>query len=115
MTTSTTSASRSAITHPPGTTGNGRNPAQNALPRYYEEAEWALLGAMLLEPDIIPGVESQIGDTDFAITRHGWIFTAILAVHARNEIPDHVSVSAELEARGQHDQIGGPFLGKLVT
>lgn len=71
------------------------------------EAEHAVLGSLLIRADLTDTVRALLRSDDFFIVRHQWIYEAILSLKARRKAVDHLTVSAELEQRGQIDEIGG--------
>lgn len=71
------------------------------------EAEQAVLGALLIDPDTIIKVVPIVHAEDFYLEKHTWIFEAILALHERREPIDFLTVVAELERRGKLNDVGG--------
>ncbi len=71
------------------------------------EAEEAVLGSILINPDALFEVASFLMAEDFFIVRNGWVWGAIFAVHERNDAVDSLTVIDELRKRGQLDQVGG--------
>jgi replicative DNA helicase len=78
-------------------------PDQKTLP-HSEESERAVLGGLLLEPSLLHQVRPRLEAEDFYHERHRLIFEAILAL---GQEADLRTVQAELERRGQHDEVGG--------
>lgn len=70
------------------------------------EAEEAVLGSLLINPDCLDDT-SFLSARDFFLVRHGWIWDAIQAVASRSDAIDSLTVIAELRTRGQLDEIGG--------
>jgi uncharacterized protein YbaR (Trm112 family) len=70
-----------------------------------EECERAVLGAILLEPQLAGDVDLR--PEDFYLERHKRIFAALLHVHAAGTGVDHRTVQARLEDLGQLDAVGG--------
>ena len=71
------------------------------------EAEQAVLGALLIDPDAIFKVNTFLHGDDFYVEKHRWIFDATIALHERREAVDFVTLCDELE-RSQHlSEIGG--------
>ncbi|MCB0155242.1 MAG: replicative DNA helicase [Anaerolineae bacterium] len=80
------------------------------------EAEEAVLGSLLIDPDAILQVATFLEPTDFFVERHGWIYEAVRDLHERREPADLVTLSDELERRGQLSEIGGPaYLSSLIN
>ncbi len=80
------------------------------------EAEEAVLGALLIDPDAILHITSFLNAKDFFQKRHQWIYEAIAALHDRKEPTDLVTLTDELSRRNQLEDIGGPvFLTDLIN
>jgi replicative DNA helicase len=80
------------------------------------EAEEAVLGALLIDPDAILHVATFLGPGDFYVERHSWIFAAVRDLHERREPADLVTLSDELERREQLIEVGGPaYLTQLIN
>lgn len=71
------------------------------------EAERALLGALILEPEAIPRAIEAIETADFYRAAHAKAFAALVALHRRDERADLVTLAAELERRGELEAAGG--------
>lgn len=80
------------------------------------EAERAVLGSLMIDPDAILKIASTLRPEDFFRERHGWLYEAMQALHERREPLDFVTIVAELERRNQLQEIGGPaFLTDLIS
>ncbi|MEV0948601.1 replicative DNA helicase [Rhodococcus sp. NPDC049939] len=78
-------------------------------------AEQSVLGGMLLSKDAIADVLEVLRPGDFYRPAHQSVFDSILDLYARGEPADPVTVSAELERRGELRRIGGaPYLVTLT-
>ena len=71
------------------------------------EAELAVLGSLLIDPDALVDVMAVLKPEDFYSERHQWIYQAILALSAKRQPADFVTVCDELERRKQLDEVGG--------
>jgi replicative DNA helicase len=80
------------------------------LPPQSVEAEEALLGAILIDPDAIIRVATIIQPEDFYREKNGWIYESALALHERREPIDFLTICDELERRQQLDEVGGAAL-----
>jgi len=89
---------------------SGRVPPQDLI------AEQSVLGAMLLSKNAIgPATEMLLG-TDFYRPAHELIFSVIEGLDSRNEPADAITVSAELQRRGELTRVGGaPYIHTLVA
>lgn len=80
------------------------------------EAERAVLGSLMIDPDAIVKVASFLRAEDFFRERHAWLYEAMLALNERREPLDFVTIVDELERRAQLEEIGGPaFLTDLIS
>jgi replicative DNA helicase len=88
-----------------------QNRRQDRVPPHNNEAEQALLGAMLLSGEVVEGAVSKVLPEDFYRPAHGRIFSAMSDLYARSIPVDHLSVADRLEATGELDTAGGkPYL-----
>jgi replicative DNA helicase len=80
-----------------------------ALPPQNIEAEESVLGAMLVAEGVIAQVvvDVRLRPEDFYRESHRLIFRAVLELDRKNEAVDSLTVSAELEERGDLDAVGG--------
>jgi replicative DNA helicase len=86
------------------------------LPPQNIEAEQSVLGSLLIDRDAIVTVAPFLRAEDFYREAHGLIYTAILELHERRQPSDLVTVSDELERRGQLETVGGPaYLTSLIN
>ncbi len=80
------------------------------------EAERAVLGSLMIDPDAIIKVANFLRAEDFFRERHAWLYEAMLALNERREPLDFVTIVDELERRNQLEEIGGPaYLTELIT
>jgi replicative DNA helicase len=82
------------------------------------EAEESVLGAMLVAPHAISSVlvEVRLRPEDFYRDSHRAIYRAILSLNDKNEAVDPLTVSAELEKRGELQAAGGkPYVHQLAA
>ena len=82
-------------------------PRQKFVP-HSEEAERAVLGALLLEPLRIAQVRTRLEPRDWYVERHRVLYQALLDVADTGSTPDLLTVQAHLEQAGALDTIGGP-------
>jgi|RhiMetdeSRZDD1v2_1073273.scaffolds.fasta_scaffold40119_2 replicative DNA helicase len=71
------------------------------------DAEEAVLGGMLLSPGAIAAVSEILDQSDFYRESHGRIYRAALALYAKGEPVDAITVVDELEERGELEEVGG--------
>ncbi len=80
------------------------------------EAEEAVLGAVLINPEAYYDVASFLRADDFYIHRHRWIWGAFTRLHERRVPIDLLTVTDELEQQGQLEETGGPaYLTALIN
>ncbi len=80
------------------------------------EAEEAVLGSLLIDPDAIIKVASFLKPDDFYREKNGWIYQAILDLHERREPADFITLVDELERRDQIQQVGGAaYITSLIN
>lgn len=86
------------------------------MPPHSIEAEEAVLGSVLIDPEAIYRVSSFLKADDFYIVKNQWVWTACLALHERREPIDFVTITRELAARNQLDELGGPaYISHLIN
>ncbi len=74
---------------------------------YSQEAEEAVIGAVLINPEAYFDVASFLKYDDFYIHRHGWIWQAFTRLQ-ENHVPiDFLTVTQDLEQHGKLAEIGG--------
>jgi len=80
------------------------------------EAEEAVLGSLLIDPDAVIKVASFLRADDFYREKSGWLYQAILDLHERREPADFVTLLDELERRDQLQEVGGPaYITSLIN
>ncbi|MCB9114236.1 MAG: replicative DNA helicase [Caldilinea sp.] len=80
------------------------------------EAERAVLGSLLIDPDAIIKVANFLRAEDFFRERHAWLYEAMLSLHERHEPLDYVTVVDELERRDRLEEVGGPaYITDLIS
>src|SRR5213082_337352 len=81
--------------------------APGAVPPQNLEAEESVLGAMMIAPGAIAAVSEILDAGDFYRESHGKIYRAALALYAKGEPVDAITLTDELEERGHLDDVGG--------
>ena len=80
------------------------------------EAEEAVLGSLLIDPEALFRVSPFLKGDDFYIQKNAWIYEAILALHERREPLDFVTLCDELERREQLAEVGGAaYITRLIN
>ncbi|MDT7581063.1 MAG: replicative helicase, partial [Pseudonocardiales bacterium] len=79
-------------------------------------AEQSVLGGMLLSKDAIADVVEVLRPDDFYRPAHQTVYDCILDLYGRGEPADAVTVSAELQRRGDLIRLGGaPYMHTLIA
>ncbi|MCA9362118.1 replicative DNA helicase, partial [Candidatus Kaiserbacteria bacterium] len=71
------------------------------------DAEKALLGAIILKPDVMHDISVTIWPESFYADKHAKIFQAISGIFSGGDPIDTVSVVTKLKDMGQLDRVGG--------
>ncbi len=80
------------------------------------EAEEAVLGALLIDPEAVFRVLSFLRADHFYLRKHRWIYEAIVALHERREPLDFLTLTTELEQREQLEAVGGgAYISQLIN
>jgi replicative DNA helicase len=101
-----------ALTDDRGTTAGSfeKQPPQDLA------AEQSVLGGMMLSKDAIADVVEVLTPTDFYRPAHQAVYDCVLDLYGRGEPADPITVSAELERRGELGRVGGaPYLHTLIA
>ncbi|MGC9505243.1 replicative DNA helicase [Baaleninema sp.] len=80
---------------------------ETKLPPQNIEAEEAILGGILLDPEAINRVTELLSAEAFYIQAHQIIYQAAQGLHAQGQPTDLISVTAWLHDREQLDKVGG--------
>jgi len=91
------------------------SPAPVVVP-HSREAEEAVIGSVLINPEAYYDVAQFLQAEDFYIERHRWIWETFNRLHERRVPIDFLTVSEELEQLGQLAEVGGPaYLTALIN
>jgi replicative DNA helicase len=94
---------------------NSNGPGPQIVP-HSREAEEAVLGAVLINPEAYFDVAQFLQSDDFYIHRHRWIWEAFHRLHERRTPIDFLTVSEELDQMGQLAEVGGAaYLTTLIN
>ena len=77
------------------------------IPPHNEEAERSVLGAVMLNREVLFDVLEQVKEDDFYNSSNKEIFAAILELYKENKAVDVLTVSEELKKRGVLQMVGG--------
>ncbi len=97
---------------------SGQAPAsvdQLKLPPHSLEAEQSVLGGLMLNSDLFDQVSERVVKDDFYSRSHQLIFAAMSVLLERGEPLDLVTVSEELDKKGELEAVGGiPYLSDIA-
>ncbi|HVX41665.1 MAG TPA: replicative DNA helicase [Gemmatimonadaceae bacterium] len=92
-----------------------RDPYRDRRPPYSEDAEQAVLSAMLIDQDAVLRAVEHVDDTMFYAERHRRMFRAMVTIAERGGVVDPLTLSEELSRKGELDAAGGKeYIGFLV-
>ncbi len=85
------------------------------LPPQNPEAEEAVLGSLLMDPEAVGKVSSFLKPEDFYRERNGVIYSVMLGIYDRHQPVDFLTVSDELKRAGRYEEVGGlGYLSNLI-
>ena len=94
---------------------NDGSPGPQVVPQS-REAEEAVIGAVLINPEAYYDVAQFLQADDFYIHRHRWIWQAFNRLHERRVPLDFLTVSEELDQQNQLAEVGGTaYLTALIN
>ncbi len=80
------------------------------------EAERAVLGSLMIDPDAIIKIANFLRPEDFFRERHAWLYEAMYTLNERREPLDFVTLVDELERHSRLAEVGGPaYLTDLIA
>ncbi|MEW6648659.1 MAG: DnaB-like helicase N-terminal domain-containing protein, partial [Chloroflexota bacterium] len=80
------------------------------------EAEEAVLGSLLINPEVYYEVAQIIQPEDFYIIRNRWVWQAFTRLHDSRTPIDYLTVTRELEESGHLLEVGGQaYIMALLT
>lgn len=71
------------------------------------EAEQALLGSIIINPDSFDKIGGMITVDDFYVTEHKHIFSAFVSMYSKSKTIDVVTLVNALVEQGDRDEVGG--------
>jgi len=90
-------------------------PAAPSIP-HSREAEEAVVGAVLINPEVYYDVAQFLQADDFYIHRHKWIWEAFTRLHEQRTPVDMLTLSEEIDRVDQLAELGGPaYLTALIN
>src|SRR6476660_4187241 len=92
-----------------------RDPYRDRRPPYSEDAEQAVISAMLIDQEAVLRAIEHVDDTMFYAERHRRIFRSMVLITERGGVVDPLTLSEELSRRGELEAAGGKdYIGFLV-
>lgn len=89
---------------------------RDKVPPHNSEAEQAVLGAVLLDPEAVPAVLRYLRPDDFYVNANKEVFTAIISLYEKGEKADLITLTDELKILGILDRAGGPgYVANLTS
>ena len=89
---------------------------EGKIPPHNIDAEKSLLGAILIDQEVLIDVVEIVKATDFYDKRHGKIFAGMVRLYQNHEGVDLITVTDELKKNGHLDEIGGStYLAELTN
>lgn len=86
------------------------------IPPHNLDAEKALLGSVMLKPEVMFEIIDTVYPASFYSEKHRLIFETILELFSKRNPTDLLTVSARLKEKNLLDEIGGnTYLGELVN
>lgn len=88
----------------------GKIPPQNV------DAEMSLIGAVLIDEEVLADVSEHVKPKDFYDKRHAVIYDAIMRLYEKNKPVDLLTLTDELKRKKEIDEIGGSaYLTELTN
>lgn len=84
------------------------NQSESTNPQLYDrEMEEAVIGAVMINPDVYIDLAPVIRPEDFYINRHQWIWQALTDLFQENQSFDVLTVRQKLDSQGHLEDVGG--------
>lgn len=94
---------------------NPTNPA-GRIPPQNLDAEMSLLGAVLIDEEVLADISEHVSPPDFYDKRHAIIFGAMMRLYEKHKPVDLLTLTEELKKKDELDGIGGSaFLTELTN
>jgi replicative DNA helicase len=85
-------------------------------PPHNVEAEEAVIGSLLVDPDAIMTVAHWLKPEDFYEERNRWAYDACISLYERSEALNQITLAEELTRKGKLGEIGGlAYLSHVVS
>ncbi len=90
------------------------NDIQGRVPPHSDEAELAVLGAMMIDRVAVTKAIENLSEDSFYQEKHKLIFKAIVKIFERAETPDFISVSEELKSLDERKIVDIVYLSNIT-
>jgi replicative DNA helicase len=88
----------------------GKVPPQNV------DAEMSLLGAVLIDEEVLADISEHVKPRDFYDKRHAVVYDGMMRLYEKNKPVDLLTLTDELKRKGELDEIGGSaYLTELTN
>lgn len=85
------------------------------VPPQHIEAEQSILGGLMLDSSAIDNVADLLEAADFYKPAHQSLFSSIRDLHSRNQAVDLITITNQLQMKGELDNVGGyEYLASLL-
>jgi replicative DNA helicase len=81
---------------------------KDKVPPHNAEAEQAVLGAVLLDPDSVPAILKYLRPEDFYVNANHDVFAAVVSLYEKGQKADLITLTDELKSLGTLEHAGGP-------
>src|SRR5215475_8479840 len=71
------------------------------------EAEKAVLGSMMIDPEAVSAVMEVLSASDFYRDAHRSLYEVMVSLYARREFADFITICGSLRERGKLEEVGG--------
>ena len=89
---------------------------RDKVPPHNSEAEQAVLGAVLLDPECLPAVLRFVLPDDFYVNANRDIFAGVISLYEKGQKADLITLTDELKTLGTMDRVGGPaYVANLTS
>jgi replicative DNA helicase len=89
---------------------------EERLPPHDVEAEEAVIGSLLIDPEAILKIAASLKPEDFFSETNRAIYQACFSLYQRNEVINQITVAHELARQDKLEQVGGAaFLSHLIS
>ena len=93
-----------------------RRADNESLPPHNIEAEEAVIGSLLVDPEAIIKTAIFLKPEAFYREKNQWIYEACLSLYERNEAINQITLAEELARQGKLEEVGGAaYLSHLVS